>query len=323
MENWIRIIQESFSISDSCLKLFGYANGKSMSKVKKFIENNSLDVSHFGIGKKNIKYNRIVKICPVCEIEFKTICDLKEKTTCSQRCSIKYFQHGSNNPNFGKESYKERYRKVSQTIIQLNQLKPKSIKLPKNERDGKKKSRSKIPMPTCGICHNSVVKRDHKFCSDGCRKIHFNSEEYRVKMSEVHKQLYKSGKTKGWATRNIESFPEKFFKRVLENNNIKYEFNKSISKKDLGVDEVGNYFLDFYIQGVNTDLEIDGGQHKFRSDHDQLRDSRISKLYKVYRIKWKSINSENGKKYIKEEIDKFLEFYKSEIKIPHETHETH
>ncbi len=38
MENWIKIIQESFSVNDSSVKIFGYANSRSMSKIKKFIE---------------------------------------------------------------------------------------------------------------------------------------------------------------------------------------------------------------------------------------------------------------------------------------------
>ena len=33
--------------------------------------------------------------------------------------------------------------------------------------------------------------------------------------------------------------------------------------------------------------------------------------WKVYRIKWKSINTDSGKLYIKNEIDKFLEFYRN------------
>ena len=94
----------------------------------------------------------------------------------------------------------------------------------------------------------------------------------------------------------------------MENNNIEYEFNKPVLKKDLGVNEIGSYFLDFYIPSKNIDLEIDGGQHRYRKDHDDLRDSRISKSYNVYRIKWKNINSESGKEYIRGEIDKFLLF---------------
>lgn len=73
----------------------------------------------------------------------------------------------------------------------------------------------------------------------------------------------KDGRHKGWSSRNIESFPEKFFKQVLDNNNIKYQFNYSITKKSLGVNESSCYFLDFKI-GDNIDLEIDGKQHEWK-----------------------------------------------------------
>ena len=98
----------------------------------------------------------------------------------------------------------------------------------------------------------------------------------------------------------------------MKNNNIKYEHNYSITKKDLGVNEPYSYFLDFYIKDKNVDLEIDGKQHKYREEHDKIRDKILKDNgYNVYRIKWKSINSKNGKKYIKEEINKFLGFYNS------------
>jgi hypothetical protein len=35
----------------------------------------------------------------------------------------------------------------------------------------------------------------------------------------------------------------------------------------------------------------------------------IKNNYIVYRIKWRNINTEKGKEYIKNEIDNFLEFY--------------
>lgn len=72
MENLKEIVKESFSINDLCTKLFGYNNGNSIKKVNKIIEDNSLDISHFGKGKKNIKYKKEKKVCPVCESEFET-----------------------------------------------------------------------------------------------------------------------------------------------------------------------------------------------------------------------------------------------------------
>jgi very-short-patch-repair endonuclease len=57
-------------------------------------------------------------------------------------------------------------------------------------------------------------------------------------------------------------------------------------------------------------LEIDGKQHKYRKEHDDERDKLLNEYgYIVYRIKWKNINTEMGKEYIKNEIDKFMEFY--------------
>jgi very-short-patch-repair endonuclease len=60
-------------------------------------------------------------------------------------------------------------------------------------------------------------------------------------------------------------------------------------------------------------LEIDGKQHNFRKEHDIKRDSYLSNNNNIiiYRIKWKSINNDKGKKYIENEIKNFLDFYNS------------
>lgn len=95
----------------------------------------------------------------------------------------------------------------------------------------------------------------------------------------------------------------------MENNNIKYEFNKPIRKLDLGTQENGCYFLDFALSN-KIDLEIDGKQHelKDRKEHDKIRDERLTKAgYKVYRIKWKNLPKYND--YIKDEINKLLKWY--------------
>jgi very-short-patch-repair endonuclease len=61
------------------------------------------------------------------------------------------------------------------------------------------------------------------------------------------------------------------------------------------------------------DLEIDVKQHwthEERIKSDRKRDKLLKRNnYKIYRIKWKSINNEKGEKYIKNEIAKFLKFY--------------
>ena len=106
---------------------------------------------------------------------------------------------------------------------------------------------------------------------------------------------------------------------MLENNNIPFEGpNYVIKQIDLGVPNClpsSCYFLDFKIG--NIDLEIDGKQHWLLEDRiksDKIRDERLTKAgYIVYRIKWKEINSYEGKQYIKEEINKFFEFYKNNL----------
>lgn len=162
---------------------------------------------------------------------------------------------------------------------------------------------------TCIICGKlfeyTSRKNKGKTCSKECSlKLKI------IKAKEIQNKLVKEGKHKGWTTRNIESYPEKFFKKVLENNNIDYEFNKPITKNELGIQENGCYFLDFALKN-NIDLEIDGKQHlvKERHQHDIVRDNRLKKNgWKVYRIAWKSLPKNN--EYIKVEIDKFIKWYK-------------
>jgi very-short-patch-repair endonuclease len=91
---------------------------------------------------------------------------------------------------------------------------------------------------------------------------------------------------------------------VLNNNSIKFFANKPFL----------SYFLDFAIEDKMIDLEIDGKQHKYpeRKVSDVERDNTLTKNgWRVYRIGWNSINTEEGKQIMKEKIDNFLKFYKS------------
>ena len=160
---------------------------------------------------------------------------------------------------------------------------------------------------------NKEISHDNKsgYCSK-CIKGRSLSKETKEKLSEAAKKNVREGKHQGWKTRNISSYPEIFFKKVMENNGLKYKFNHPVSKKSLGVDNCSSYFLDFYFEELKLYLEIDGKQHNYkdRAESDEERDKLLKKNgYIVYRIKWKSINSEEGKAYIKSEIDKFLDFY--------------
>ena len=134
---------------------------------------------------------------------------------------------------------------------------------------------------------------------------------------KVQQKLLAEGRHKGWQSRKIISYPEQFWMKVLNNNNIKYSFNHVVNKKkNLGLNDISNYFLDFLI-GEKLDLEIDGKQHKYpnRAASDKIRDDILSRNgYIVYRIEWNTINSEEGKQLMKEKIDKFLDFYNNLLK---------
>lgn len=181
------------------------------------------------------------------------------------------------------------------------------------------------------VAYRKMIK-DGIFCSyPGCyNKIKFNSKTGYCKEHMKHSKLlsqirrdatikcFKEGKIKGWQTRNITSYPENFWKKVLQNNHINYEFNYPIHKRSLGFENALQstcYFLDFKI-GNNVDLEIDGNQHldEDRKEHDKIRDKALtSHGWKVYRIPWNEINSKNGKLQMKKKIDDFLNWYKKQV----------
>lgn len=165
----------------------------------------------------------------------------------------------------------------------------------------------------CVICNNEfypIRKKNGqlskaKCCSNECR-----IKQKSINMKNLMIKRISDGTHEGWTTRNIISYPEQFFINVLKNNNIEFQHNYPISKKDLGLNDSHNYFLNFYIKNKNIDLEIDGNQHKYRKKHDIERDKVLIKnKYNVYRINWKNINNRMGKLYIKNEINKFLEYY--------------
>lgn len=137
------------------------------------------------------------------------------------------------------------------------------------------------------------------------KKHSLNSKQ---KMSQIAKAGYKSGKRKGWQSRHITSFPEKFWRAVLDNNGIQYCINFPVSRKSLGDNSSKSYFLDFKIKN-NIDLEIDGAQHRFRKEHDKKRDELLTNNgYKVYRIAWNEIHSDSGKLLMKNKINAFLKW---------------
>lgn len=100
------LIEESYSINDLAVKLYGYCNGRTITKTLKILEDNNLDRSTFDGKNKNTIYEKIEKTCPVCNKSFLTQLNKKEKTTCSHSCANAYFKHGINNPDIDNEKKK-------------------------------------------------------------------------------------------------------------------------------------------------------------------------------------------------------------------------
>lgn len=210
--------------------------------------------------------------------------------TCSPKCC-----HIKANKNRGKHS-EETKRKISETLLYKNALKI----------DNKQQYYFKHYYQTCVICGKTFkrVQFDNgrlscaTTCSDECRlKLKQNQGR---KAYEICKA---NGTFKGWQSRNIISYPEKFWMNVLNNNNIEYIHNYPFNK----------YFFDFYIEynGRKIDLEIDGKQHLYsdRIESDNIRNEFVkSNGIEVYRIVWNEINSDKGKQLMKDKIDKFIEY---------------
>ena len=291
MSDIIKLLNDCKSINEIALNLKGYSNGRINKKIKEYIIQYGYEYKFFSSAE--IKYNNNPKFCKKCfkNIEF----NKRVNDFCSSKCSATY------NNKLRKPYSNEIKEKISLSLKNVN-------------KGGKKILKERVKK--CKYCNkefvvhrnNNYVLSKRKTCSDVC-----NSFLKSKNSKEIMKERVKNGVHKGWKSRNIESYPEIFFKKVLDNNNIKYEFNKIISKRSLGLCCDANYFLDFFIIDKNIDLEIDGIQHKLeeRIESDKVRnEALINNGFVVYRIEWKNINTKKGKEYIKNEIDKFLKFIK-------------
>jgi hypothetical protein len=97
----------SSSYNDVSFKIFGFSNGQTLKKIRNFVFNNNIDISHFDVKKKQRKYEIIEKKCPICGKKFTDKKGYKkEKTTCSHSCSNKYFRSGENNGNWREDAYR-------------------------------------------------------------------------------------------------------------------------------------------------------------------------------------------------------------------------
>ena len=251
--------------------------------IKKCFEKYDIDIVEV------VKQNKLKKKkhCISCGKELKN----SQKKFCSSSCAATY-----NNKHRGNHS-DETKKKISESVKKYIDSNPR-----RNKNGEETKALYEKVCQTCGKTFFSKHK-NVKFCSHKCV---CNNEEVKEKLRNKQKQRIKNGTFKGWQKRNITSYPEKFFMKVLDNNNIKYIREDFSTKK---------YFLDFLIclsNGIKIDLEIDGKQHEQleRKSKDLIRDEYLTKNgFIVYRIKWNKITNDNGKNEMKEKINKFLEFY--------------
>jgi very-short-patch-repair endonuclease len=300
-EPLIEIIKNSKSRNQVLLSYFGYNNKSAYNYLNEFIEKNKINTTHL---------NKKTKLCPNCG----KIVTKRSNKFCNSSCSASF-------TNKNKTLCEETKLKIRISLKGRKQSEERKDKI-RGEKNGRWMGGTYIYLKEdqvnekiCIICRkeftpNKISKgrlSNSKFCSSMCRNKHLSQ----LKIDDV-----KNGTHKGWKTRNIESYPEKFFKKVLKNNKIDFEYNYPVNKRDLGLKDSSNYFLDFYMEEKRIDLEIDGKQHNERQEYDKERDIILIKNgYNVYRIKWKNISSEKGKKYMKEEINKFLNYYSNMVVI--------
>lgn len=264
---------------------------------------------------KNLKLASVKGILKIQELRDQRIKEYYKNPKLCKECGEPISYEKKNEREFCNSSCSAKFNNKRRNVTDEQKLKTSLTLL----KGGIKKIRNKeiiIVKDVVRVCLNCskefIIEKDgnkklsrRKYCCKECSNIGM-----REKISKMMKERVENGSHKGWLTRNIISYPEKFFINVLDNNNLKYEHNKVIKQKDLGINNMSNYFLDFYFDDKRIDLEIDGNQHKYRKEHDNLRDELLENNgIHVYRIKWLNPINEINKDYLKIEINKFLKFY--------------
>jgi very-short-patch-repair endonuclease len=224
-----------------------------------------------------ITCKEIDRECLWCKKLFKSTTHKTHKKCCSRNCASHH----------------------SHSYVDTKKL---SNKMKRLFREGKiiSKKKSNIEDRKCCICEITFkipVWEKRKTCSKGC-----NTKLARKISTKRYIDRVQNGTWTTWRKRAEPSYPEKFFMKVLENNDIPYEYEFPIKQ----------YSIDFAIHGKKIALEIDGQQHRLeeRQKSDKNKDDVLkSNGWNVYRIKWDGDHTNSRKEYLKEEIDKFVSFY--------------
>lgn len=145
-------------------------------------------------------------------------------------------------------------------------------------------------------------------------KERWKDESYRVLMKEAYeksihtrtekiRQKVKNGEWHGWVNNPHRiSYAEKYFEDYF--NSIGLKYTREV--------KIGKYFADFLF-GKNIILEIDGKQHDITENmikDDEKEHFLIDAGYKVFRIKWKNVNTEFGRNLVHTQTQNFLKALK-------------
>ena len=231
-----------------------YTNSSTIKKTKEWCLSNY----NFNLEEHIEDYNNRKTYCLHCGKELTGENRLRKKF-CDNSCAAKY-----NNKN--RTVSEEQKQKVSNTLREKyakenNEIVTERYKDCGKSSGKKQKPKYKCVCVTCGKEFYSIYKNT-THCSSKCSGADPNIKQ---KLRDKVEERKKAGTFSGWQSRNITSYPEQFWIKVLDDHNITYVREDFSTKK---------YFLDFLIEknGKKIDLEIDGKQHKDRKDHDKERD---------------------------------------------------
>ena len=285
---------ENATTKNELAKIFGYkrSNGRISKEILELCKKADINLKNLGKRFNTRKYNRIIKSCPVCNNKFETFLNHKrERYTCSRECS---------NVHFAKIRTVGIKKRMTRNCSMCNDIIECGVTLGKNtvaycdscRKIVLNKPRIKIRnfKNVCFECGNEFMayKETIKCCSKSC------GSKYSMN------KLVAEGKHSGWKSRKklVPSYPEKYFMEVLNNMNIKYEYELPM----------GKYFIDFEIHDKMIALEIDGKQHNEinRKLSDIKKDEFLKYCgYNVVRIKWYNPINDTNKNKLYSQIEKF------------------
>lgn len=154
------------------------------------------------------------------------------------------------------------------------------------------------------------IMQENKVLKDKAIKRLKKSDKNTEKQKQTIRKKIESGEWNTWKSRKIRSYPELITEDWLRKNDL-FEnciVEHSVLKKDLGINERGNYFLDFYFFDKKIDLEIDGSQHKEpeRKKLDKKRDKYLRKNgIIVIRIEVVNFKNKHQSKIFFDKLNKF------------------